>query len=107
VDVLANEIYGPLLPKMRDDGHLVINISDMRDDETGRRTRLPFKLCEALEKVGYVHTNTIIWCKRNLIHNVGVFGYPSKFITMGAFEYILHFEKDNENVTGWKDKSVE
>jgi hypothetical protein len=45
-----------------------------------------------MEKVGYELRNIIIWDKRNLVNNVGIFGYPSNYITLSTtFEYILDF----------------
>ncbi|MCJ7633712.1 site-specific DNA-methyltransferase, partial [Candidatus Bathyarchaeota archaeon] len=38
--------------------------------------------------------NTFIWDKRNLVNRVGIFGWPSNFISLGAtMEFILDFWK--------------
>jgi len=47
---------------------------------------------EALRSVGYELRNTIIWDRNNLVNNIGIFGWPSNYITMGTtFEYLLDF----------------
>ncbi len=84
------DIYSKLLPKMRVKGHNVINVADMwKDDE-----RIPIHLyvIDAMENAGFELRNTIIWDRTNIVNNVGIFGWPSKYITMGTtFEYILDF----------------
>ena len=41
---------------------------------------------------GYIFRNTIIWDRRNIVNRIGIFGWPSSYITMGTtFEYILDF----------------
>ena len=45
-----------------------------------------------MDKAGYKLRNTIIWDRTNIVNKVGIFGWPSNYITMGTtFEYILHF----------------
>jgi len=91
IDELKN-IYENLFPAMRKKSHVVINVNDLWTDEN-RRILIPSNIIEALEDIGYVFKNIIIWDRRNIINNVGIFGYPSNYITMGTtFEYILHFE---------------
>jgi len=46
-----------------------------------------------MSQIGFTITNIIIWDKRNLFHNVGIFGFPSRFITLRTFEYIFIFQK--------------
>lgn len=51
-----------------------------------------FSLIEALRSVGYELRNTIIWDRTNIVNNIGIFGWPSNYITMGTtFEYLLDF----------------
>ncbi|HEY4756745.1 MAG TPA: DNA methyltransferase [Ignavibacteriaceae bacterium] len=86
------DIYGSLLPIMRDDGHCVINVPDMWWEN--RRITIHISLIEELRKRGYEFRNTIIWDRRNVVNNIGIFGWPSNYITMGTtFEYLLHFKK--------------
>ena len=52
---------------------------------------------EVLRKEGYEFRNTIIWDRTNIVNGVGIFGWPSNYITMGTtFEYLLHFMKGKE-----------
>jgi hypothetical protein len=33
---------------------------------------------------GYELRNTIIWVRTNIVNNIGIFGWPSNYITMGT-----------------------
>ncbi|MFW6304793.1 MAG: DNA methyltransferase, partial [Candidatus Saliniplasma sp.] len=84
------EIYEKLLPKMKIKGHNVINVADMWWDNT--RIPIHIYVIDAMENAGYELRNTIIWDRTNIVNNVGIFGWPSNYITMGTtFEYILDF----------------
>lgn len=86
------EILKRIHPKIKDNGHCVINVNDLWLDNN--RYTLHSLLETKVNKVGYSLRNIIIWDKRNLVNRVGIFGYPSNYITMGAtFEYILDFKK--------------
>lgn len=85
-------IYESLLPFLRDDGHCVINVPDMWWQN--QRITIHISLVEELRRRGYEFRNTIIWDRRNVVNNIGIFGWPSNYITMGTtFEYLLHFKK--------------
>lgn len=85
-------IYESLLSVLRDDGHCVINVPDMWWDN--QRITIHISLIEELRSRGYEFRNTIIWDRRNVVNNIGIFGWPSNYITMGTtFEYLLHFKK--------------
>jgi DNA modification methylase len=89
-------IFANMLPIMKPKGHVVINIPDMwsSDVKGGRRIPLHIHIYNALTDVGYELRNTIIWNRNNLVNKVGIFGWPSNYITMGTtFEYILDFWK--------------
>jgi len=84
------EIYKKLLPLHKPKAHCVINITDLWWEN--KRIPLHLYIIEELEKVGYELRNTIIWDRRNLVNGVGIFGWPSNYITLGTtFEYILDF----------------
>lgn len=86
------DIYESLLPLLRQDGHCVINVPDMWWEN--KRITIHISLIEELRRRGYEFRNTIIWDRRNVVNNIGIFGWPSNYITMGTtFEYILHFKK--------------
>lgn len=90
------EIYAGLLPLLRPGGHCVINVPDMWwEDE---RITIHLSLIDALRCVGYEFRNTIIWDRTNIVNKVGIFGWPSNYITMGTtFEYILDFQCPKSN----------
>lgn len=89
IDSLA-DIYKKILPLLRPKAHCVININDLW--ENNKRYPTHSLIIEAMENVGYELRNIIIWDKRNLVNKVGIFGYPSNYITLSTtFEYILDF----------------
>jgi len=84
------EIYRRLLPLLKPKGHCVINVPDMWWDN--ERITIHISIVEALRRVGYELRNIIIWDRTNIVNRVGIFGWPSNYITMGVtFEYLLHF----------------
>lgn len=86
------DIYESLLPLLKEKGHCVINVPDMWWENS--RITIHVSLIEELRKRGYELRNTIIWDRRNVVNNIGIFGWPSNYITMGTtFEYILDFWK--------------
>ncbi len=89
VDALA-EIYKGILPLLKPKAHCVINVNDLW--ENNHRYPTHSYIIDAMERVGYELRNIIIWDKRNLVNKVGIFGWPSNYITLSTtFEYILDF----------------
>ncbi len=89
IDALA-EIYKGIMPLLKPKAHCVINVNDLW--ENNHRYPTHSYIIEAMEKVGYELRNIIIWDKRNLVNNVGIYGWPSNYITLSTtFEYILDF----------------
>ncbi|MFZ0012210.1 MAG: DNA methyltransferase [Halobacteriota archaeon] len=90
-------IFEKMLPVIKPKGHVVINIPDMwwKDgDGVGKRVPLHIHIYHALTDAGYEFRNTIIWNRNNIVNKVGIFGWPSNYITMGTtFEYLLDFWK--------------
>jgi len=86
------DIFESLLPLLRRKAHCVINISDIWWDN--RRVTLHVALIEELGKRGYELRNIVIWDRTNIVNKIGIFGWPSNYITMGTtFEYLLDFWK--------------
>lgn len=84
------QIFKAMRPLIVKRGHCVINITDMWAENT--RIPLHINVVNAMTKAGYELRNTIIWDRRNIVNGIGIFGYPSNYITMGTtFEYILDF----------------
>jgi len=85
-------IYEGIRPLLKPKAHCVINVNDLW--QNNKRYLIHYDIIQAMEKVGYELRNIIIWDKRNLVNRVGIFGYPSNFITLSiTFEYILDFWK--------------
>ncbi len=83
-------IFEGILPLIRKKGHCVINVPDMWWEN--QRVTIHVAVIEALRSVGYELRNTIIWDRTNIVNNLGIFGWPSNYITMGTtFEYLLDF----------------
>mgnify|MGYP001449191907 CR=1 FL=1 len=86
------DIFEDLLPLLRPKAHCVINVPDMWWENT--RVTIHVSLIEEMRKRGYELRNIIIWDRTNVVNNIGIFGYPSNYITMGVtFEYLLDFWK--------------
>ena len=86
------EIFQGLLPLLKERGHCVIDVPDMWWEN--QRVTIHIAVVEALRQVGYELRNTIIWDRTNIVNRIGIFGWPSNYITMGTtFEYLLDFWK--------------
>lgn len=87
-------IYEELLPLLVPKGHNVINVPDMwwSDGDGGKRIPIHIYVYHAMLEAGYELRNTIIWDRTNIVNQIGIFGWPSNYITMGTtFEYLLDF----------------
>ena len=88
--VAVIEIFQDLLPLLKHHAHCVINIPDMWWNN--QRITLHVLIIDALKSVGYELRNIIIWDRTNIVNRIGIFGWPSNYITMGVtFEYLLDF----------------
>ena len=88
--IAMGDIFEKLLPLLRPKAHCVINVSDIWWEN--QRITIHVSLIEELRKRGYELRNTIIWDRTNIVNKVGIFGWPSNYITMGTtFEYLLDF----------------
>jgi len=84
------EIYSRILPLMKRKAHCIINVNDVW--WKNKRYLTHIYVIEALQRAGFEFRNTFIWDKRDLVNRVGIFGWPSNFISLGAtMEYILDF----------------
>lgn len=88
-------IFEKLLPLLKVKGHCIINVPDMWWEN--KRITIHISIVQELRKRGYELRNTIIWDRRNIVNNIGIFGWPSNYITMGTtFEYLLDFWRPPE-----------
>lgn len=90
------DIFAQLLPLLKPKAHCVINVPDMWWEN--ERITLHIALVEELRRRGYELRNTIIWDRTNIVNRIGIFGWPSNYITMGTtFEYLLDFWRPPTN----------
>lgn len=90
--VAMGNIFEKLLPLLQPKAHCVINVPDMWWDNT--RVTIHVSLIQELRTRGYELRNIIIWDRTNIVNQIGIFGWPSNYITMGVtFEYLLDFWK--------------
>ncbi|MEK6837512.1 MAG: DNA methyltransferase, partial [Nanoarchaeota archaeon] len=83
----VGDIFEKLLPLLKQKSHCVINVPDMWWEN--KRITIHVALIEELRKRGYELRNIIIWDRRNVVNGIGIFGWPSNYITMGVtFEYL-------------------
>lgn len=84
------DIFESLLPLLKPKAHCVINVPDMWWEN--ERITIHVALIEELRRRGYELRNIIIWDRTNIVNQIGIFGWPSNYITMGVtFEYLLDF----------------
>jgi hypothetical protein len=70
----------------------VVNVPDMWWEN--QRVTIHIGLVRALQAASYEFRNTIIWDRTNIVNKIGIFGWPSNYITMGTtFEYLLDFRR--------------
>ena len=85
-------IFENILPLVKPKGHCVINVPDMWWEN--QRITIHVALINELRQRGYELRNVIIWDRTNVVNGIGIFGWPSNYITMGVtFEYLLDFWK--------------
>ena len=90
------DIVEKLLPLLQPKAHCVINVPDMWWENT--RITIHVSMIEELRKRGYELRNIIIWDRTNIVNQIGIFGWPSNYITMGVtFEYLLDFWRPPNN----------
>ncbi|MBF0456433.1 MAG: DNA adenine methylase [Nitrospirae bacterium] len=88
--LVMGDIFESLLPLLKPKAHCVINVPDMWWEN--ERITIHISLVEELRRRGYELRNIIIWDRTNIVNKIGIFGWPSNYITMGVtFEYLLDF----------------
>ncbi|MBF0553551.1 MAG: site-specific DNA-methyltransferase [Nitrospirae bacterium] len=88
--LVMGDIFESILPLLKPKAHCVINVSDMWWEN--ERITIHISLVEELRRRGYELRNIIIWDRTNIVNKIGIFGWPSNYITMGVtFEYLLDF----------------
>jgi len=86
------QIYKGVLPFLKPKAHCVIDINDLWWEN--KRIPTHVYIIQELTRVGYDLRNVLIWDRRNLVNQVGIFGWPNNYIKLGTtMEYILDFWK--------------
>lgn len=89
---ILGDVFESLLPFLKPKAHCVINVPDMWWEN--ERITLHIEVVNEMRKRGYELRNIIIWDRTNIVNRIGIFGWPSNYITMGVtFEYLLDFWK--------------
>jgi len=100
------DIFENLLPLLRPKAHCVINVPDMWWEN--QRITIHVSLVEELHQRGYELRNIIIWDRTNIVNQIGIFGWPSNYITMGVtFEYLLDFWRPPHTTWSKKARRIE
>jgi len=93
----VGDIFEQLLPLLKEKAHCVINVPDMWWEN--ERITIHVSLIQEMRRRGYELRNTIIWDRTNIVNRIGIFGWPSNYITMGTtFEYLLDFWKPAQSL---------
>jgi DNA modification methylase len=90
IEQLANlfaEVRNVLKPK----GYCIVNVMDLR--KKSNFYPLHSDLATALQKVGYIYDDVIIWDRQADYNNMRPLGYPYKFRINKVHEYLLIFIK--------------
>ncbi|MBF0519341.1 MAG: DNA adenine methylase [Nitrospirae bacterium] len=88
--IAMGDIFESMLPLLKPKAHCVINVPDMWWEN--ERITIHISLVQELRRRGYELRNIIIWDRTNIVNKIGIFGWPSNYITMGVtFEYLLDF----------------
>lgn len=94
--IAIGDIFEGILPLLKPKSHCVINVPDMWWEN--KRITLHVAIINELRKRGYELRNIIIWDRTNVVNGIGIFGWPSNYITMGVtFEYLLDFWRPPTN----------
>ncbi len=93
---VIGDMFARMRKLLKPGAHCIVNVPDMWWED--QRVTIHISVVEALRNAGYEFRNTIIWDRTNIVNRVGIFGWPSNYITMGTtFEYILHFRNPPAN----------
>jgi len=84
-------VFARVREALRPGAYCVVVVMDLR--EGPRFYPLHADLAAAMQKIGYLWDDTIIWDRRREYNNFRPLGYPSVFRINKAHEYLLIFQK--------------
>ena len=84
-------LFQILSTKLKEGGYCIVNVMDIRK----KSEFFPFHsdLAIAIQNVGYIYDDLIIWDRQSDYSNMRPLGYPSKFRINKVHEYLLIFIK--------------
>ena len=96
-------VFGKVLVALRPGAYCVAIVMDLRQ----RSTFYPLHadLSTAMQEIGYVFDDIIIWDRRQEYNNFRPLGYPSVFRINKAHEYVLIFQKPRPQATSGRGES--
>lgn len=87
--VVFKEVYRVL----KDEGYCIINVMDIR--KKSQFYPLHMDIAAAMQKIGFVLDDIIIWDRQQEYNNMKPLGYPYKFRINKVHEYLMIFMKHN------------
>jgi len=83
-------IFRSLLPLLRESAHCILVLPA----QPQKRVPLSWSVAFELIKNGFSLENVIIWDRRKLLNQIGIFGWPARFLVFAnSYEYLLDFKK--------------
>ncbi|MDR0972296.1 MAG: site-specific DNA-methyltransferase [Bacteroidales bacterium] len=84
-------LFGEVKKVLKPGGYCIVNVMDIRK----KNAFYPFHsdLASAIQKVGYIYDDLIIWDRQGDYNNMRPLGYPYKFRINKVHEYLLIFIK--------------
>ncbi|KAA6350882.1 Modification methylase DpnIIB [termite gut metagenome] len=84
-------LFGEAKRVLKPSGYCIVNVMDIRK----KNIFYPFHsdLASAIQKVGYIYDDLIIWDRQDDYNNMRPLGYPYKFRINKVHEYLLIFIK--------------
>lgn len=91
IDTLSN-LFSSVNRVLKKGGYCIVNVMDIR--KKSNFYPLHSDLATALQKVGFIYDDLIIWDRQSDYNNMRPLGYPYKFRINKVHEYLLIFIKE-------------
>lgn len=85
------DLFSEVQRTLKKGGYCIINVMDLRKKSTFYP--LHSDLASAMQKIGYIYDDLIIWDRQTDYNNMRPLGYPYKFRINKVHEYLLIFIK--------------
>ncbi len=87
-----SELFALVNRTLKKGGYCIVNVMDIR--KKSKFYPLHSDLATALQKIGFVYDDLIIWDRQSDYNNMRPLGYPYKFRINKVHEYLLIFVKE-------------